>query len=340
MKTIAIVRYGSPETAFEFREAPTPRPHEGQVLIKVDAFGLNFADVMARTGLYREAPKIPFVPGYDVVGRIEDSGPGVKGRKVGERVVAFTRFGGYAQYAVTDERAVIPVREDVGHGPAAALATQYCTAYYAACEVTNLFAGERVLVHAAAGGVGTALVQLAQLKRCEIFGTAGSDEKLGFLKKVGVHHPINYRTRDFVDEVQKILNGERLDVVFDSLGGKTYKRGNSLLGTGGRIISYGIAERSGRKGGIFRTLKLAFDFGFMHPIGLIMNSRAAIGVNMLRLADDKPHVLGRCLQAVMQLADEGKLNPHPGAVYKADQIAEAHRLLEGRTSVGKIVVEW
>ena len=134
MKTIAIARYGPPEKAFEIREAPTPQPQAGQVLIKVDAFGLNFADVMARNGLYQEAPKPPFVPGYEVVGRVEKLGEGAGNLRVGERVVAFTRFGGYAEYACTAATAVVPIPEDMSHAVAAALATQYCTAYHAACE--------------------------------------------------------------------------------------------------------------------------------------------------------------------------------------------------------------
>jgi NADPH2:quinone reductase len=340
MQTIAIVRHGPPETAFEFREAPTPEPPAGHVLIKVEAFGLNFADVMARTGLYRDAPRIPFVPGYDVVGRIEKLGPVVDGLTVGERVVAFTRFGGYAEFACTPRQAVVPIREEMSTGVAAALATQYCTAYHAACEATNLFAGERVLVHAAAGGVGTALVQLAKLEGCEVFGTAGSNEKLAYLRAIGVDHPINYRAGDFAAEVRRALGEHRLDVVFDSLGGKTYRRSRRLLGPGGRIVSYGVAEWSGKSAGIFSALKMALDFGVLHPLGLIVKSQAAIGINMLRLADHKPAALQRCLRAVVRLADEGRLAPHVGGTFRADRIAEAHRLLEGRTSTGKIVVEW
>lgn len=340
MRTIAIVRYGSPGAAFEFRDSPAPEPQPGQVLIKVDAFGLNFADVMARKGLYREAPKPPFVPGYEVVGRIEKPGAGITHFSKGQRVAAFTRFGGYAEYACTPATAVVSIPEKMSHVVAAALATQYCTAYHAACEATNLFPGERVLIHAAAGGVGTALVQLAKLKGCEIFGTAGSDEKLAYLKRIGVDHPINYRTQDFVDEIRTTLNGEPLDVVFDSLGGKSYRRSKSLLGPGGRIVSYGVAESVGKGSGLWNMLKAVLNFGLMHPVALIMKSQAAIGVNMLQIADHKPQVLQRCLQNVAQLINDGKLAPQSGAVYRAGQIAEAHALLEGRTSTGKIVVEW
>jgi NADPH:quinone reductase-like Zn-dependent oxidoreductase len=340
MRTIAIARYGSPGAAFEFRDLPAPEPQPGQVLIKVDAFGLNFADVMARKGLYQEAPKPPFVPGYEVVGRIEKLGAGTTDFTVGQCVVAFTRFGGYAEYACTPATAVVDIPENMSHVVAAALATQYCTAYHAACEATNLFPGERVLVHAAAGGVGTALVQLSKLKGCEVFGTAGSNEKLDYLKRIGVDHPINYRTSDFVDVVRKQLHGEPLDVVFDSLGGKNYRRSKSLLGPGGRIVSYGVAESIGKGSGTWNMLKAVLNFGFTHPVSLIMKSQAAIGVNMLQIADHKPEVLQRCLQNVVQLAKDGKLAPQSGAVFRADQIAEAHALLEGRISVGKIVMEW
>jgi NADPH2:quinone reductase len=340
VKSITIVKYGPPERAFDFREEPIPEPHASQVLIKVDAFGLNFADMMARTGHYRDAPKIPFVPGYEVVGRIAKLGPAVGDLSVGQRVVAFTRFGGYAQYACTTRQAVVLLRQEMSNGVAAALATQYCTAYYAACEATNLFAGERVLIHAAAGGVGTALVQLAKLKGCEVFGTAGSDEKLAYLKTIGVDRPINYRTGDFVDSVRTALNGRGLDVVFDSLGGKTYRQSKRLLGAGGRIVSFGVAELSGKRAGILSALNMALNFGFIHPLLLLMKSHATVGVNMLRLADQRPEVLQRILRAVVQLANEGRLAPHVGGTFPADRIAEAHRLLEGRASIGKIVVEW
>jgi NADPH:quinone reductase-like Zn-dependent oxidoreductase len=340
MTAIMLIRYGDAEQAFAVRELPAPEPPPGHVQIQVQAFGLNFADVLARRGLYADAPKPPFVPGYEVVGRIRRLGPGVTDHRVGERVVGFTRFGGYAEYVITPAAVVAGIGDSLDHCAAAALGTQYCTAYYAACEITNLFAKERVLIHAAAGGVGTALVQLARRRGCEIFGTAGSEAKLAYLRKLGVDHAINYRTASFDQEVKRLLQGARLDVVFDSLGGRTYRQSRALLGTGGRIVSFGVAEMSGRRGGWLGALKLAWDFGWLHPLALLMKSRAVLGVNMLRIADDKPHVLRRCLRAVVKLATEGELVPPPGTVFKSTQIADAHRHLEERTSMGKIVVEW
>lgn len=340
MKTLTLVKYGKAETAFELRESPVPRPAPGQVLVKVSGFGLNYADVMARKGMYREAPPIPCVLGYEAVGTIADVGKEVKNVSVGQRVLAFTRFGAYAEYALTQGRAVVPIKDNIENGIAAALATQYCTAYFAAYEMVNLHKGDHVLIHAAAGGVGIALVQLAKLKGCIVYGTAGSDEKIKFLKSLGVDFPINYNKQNFVAEIKKIRGENGLEVVFDSLGGKVFSQSRKLLAFGGRIIGYGNAERSDESGGIFSDLKMLFGFGFMNPAFMLLNSRAIIGVNMLRIADHKPDVLKRCMENVVELADKGLITPYVGAKFKVDEIAKAHAYLESRKSIGKIVMEW
>ena len=342
MKTINLVKYGKAESAFAIKEVDKPAVPENKALIKVEGFGLNFADVLARLGAYRDAPPIPCVLGYEVVGRIEKVGKNVheSSVSVGQRVVAFTRFGGYAEYAITDHRAAVPIPEEMDKGVAVALATQYSTAYFCVFEAINLNEGDHVLIHAAAGGVGIALVQMARNKGCVIYGTAGSEEKMEFLKREGVDHHINYRRSDFADEILKIRGKERIDVIFDSIGGKTFNKGKKILAYGGRMICYGAASRTGKKGGLFADLRLAWGFGFLHPIGLLMESKAVIGVNMLRIADHKPDVMQRCLHKVVELAKDGKVKPHVGGVYKAEEIAEAHSFLESRNSIGKIVVEW
>ena len=167
MKAIYIVKHGSADDAFEVRETPKPVPKPGEVLVKVEAFGLNFADVMARKGMYKDAPPIPSVIGYDVCGTIESVGSNVTDVTEGERVTAMTRFGGYAEYAITDARAVTRIPDSVNAAEATALTTQYCTAYFCAAEMVNLFAGDKVVIHSAAGGVGAGLVQYAKYKGCE-----------------------------------------------------------------------------------------------------------------------------------------------------------------------------
>ncbi|MBL4577282.1 MAG: zinc-binding dehydrogenase [Flavobacteriales bacterium] len=206
--------------------------------------------------------------------------------------------------------------------------------------MVNLFEGDHVLIHAAAGGVGTALIQLAKYKGCIIYGTAGSDEKLDYLRDLGVDFPINYRKKDFAVEIKSLRGTDGIDVVFDPVGGTNYKKSRKLLAHGGRIVSYGVSERSGKKGGIFADLKLVFNFGFLHPIMFLMNSQSTIGVNMLRIGDHQPDVLKRCLEGVVQLSEKGVLKPHLGGTFSVRRIDEAHELLGSRKSIGKIVIEW
>lgn len=340
MRAAVLVRHGDPATAFEIRELPTPDPAAGQIRVTVEAFGLNYADVMARLGLYQDAPPIPSVLGYEVVGRVDAVGPDVTGYTVGQRVVALSRFGGYATQAVTDARAAVAIPEDLDPGVAVALPTQGGTAYYCAEEMVRLHPGDHVLVHAAAGGVGTLLVQLCKRHGCVVYGTAGSDAKMGYLRELGVDHPINYRTSDFADAVRRVRGSDGLDVIFDSIGGAAVRKGIALLGSGGRIVCFGGAEHSHGNLQILRSIAFAASFGVLHAVPLMMRSKGIIGVNMLRIADNRPLVLQRCLQAVVRLALDGELRPTVGGRFKAEQIGDAHALLGGRSSTGKIVVSW
>jgi NADPH:quinone reductase-like Zn-dependent oxidoreductase len=340
MKALMLVRHGSPHEAFELRELVDPEPGAGQVRIAVEAFGLNYADVSARQGTYADAPPIPCVIGYEVVGRIDRLGSGVGGLQTGQRVTALTRFGGYATAAVTDARAVVPIPEDMDVGVAAALPTQGCTAYFCAEEMVRLHPGDHVLVQAAAGGVGTLLVQLCKARGCVVYGAAGSDDKLDYLRGLGVDHPINYRREDFAAAVRRLRGSDGIDVIFDSLGGAAVRKGLALLAAGGRIVCFGAAERQAGSLQLLRDLKFAASFGFPHPIPLLINSKALIGVNMLRVSDQRPETLRRCLQAVARLTAEGTLRPTVGGRFDSRHLAAAHELLSSRRSTGKIVVTW
>ncbi len=336
MKGALIVKNGSPEKAFEIRELPSPQVKEGEVLIEVEAFGLNYADVMARLGFYKDAPPLPALVGYEVVGRIIQVGMGVVDRKVGDRVVGMTRFGGYAELAVTDARATAIIGEEVDAGQATALATQYGTAYYAAAEMVQLFEGDYVLIQAAAGGVGTALVQWAKHKGCTVFGTAGSDKKLAYLKEQGVDYPINYNKNDFFTEVKNVVGERGLDVAFDSIGGDHIKKSLKLVGAGGRVVGYGAARMTNAN--LFQKIGVAWGFGLHSPISLLMNSKGIIGVNMLRIADFRPLVIKRVLEQVVHYYEKGIFKPVVGGEYKFEEIAKAHEFLQSRKSMGKIVV--
>lgn len=338
MKAIFLVKNGATATAFETREIPIPVPQPGQVLVKVEAFGLNFADIMARNGIYKEAPAKPCVLGYDVAGIVAATGKEVTTVKTGDRVTAMTRFGGYAEYAVTEALATAIIPSAIDTATATAMTTQYCTAYFAAAEMVTLHPGDKVLVQSGAGGVGIALVQYTKYKGCEIFATAGSDEKLKSLEAAGVHHPINYTTQDFEKEIQRITKGKGVDVIFDAVGGSSVKKGFRSLAAGGRIVCYGAADMTGKN--IFGKIKAALSFGIYHPVMLMMPSKGMIGINMLRVADHQPLVLKRCLEAVVSLTAAGIFNPLIGKVFLASEIAAAHEYLEKRKSMGKVAVKW
>jgi len=340
MKAIVLIRHGGAREAFELQERPAPEPGPGQVRIAVEAFGLNYADVSARQGTYLDAPPPPCVIGYEVVGRVDALGTGVTAPPIGQRVAALTRFGGYATAAVTDARAVVPIADDLDAGIAVALPTQGGTAYYCAEEMVRLRPGDHVLVQAAAGGVGTLLVQLCKRRGCVVYGTAGSDEKLDYLRGLGVDHPINYRREDFAAAVRRVRGAAGLDVVFDSLGGSAVRKGLALLAPGGRIVCFGAAEREAGPLQWARDLRFALSFGFIHPIPLLMNSKSILGVNMLRISDHRPETLARVLHGVVELARAGELTPSVGGRFAAAQIAAAHELLGGRGSTGKLVVTW
>lgn len=340
MRAVVLKKYGLANDAFEIKEVEMPICGEEDVLIKVEAFGLNFADVMAVRGMYRDAPPAPCIIGYEVVGRVEKIGEKAKNVKVGDRVVGLTRFGGYAEYAVTNYKAVAKISKKMDAGIAAAIATQYCTAYYATHELTNIFPGEHVLIHAAAGGVGTALVQIAKNKGCVVYGTTSSPKKMAYLSEIGVDYPINYSTTNFVEEIKKIRGENGIDVVYDSVGGKTFKESYKLLAFGGRAVGYGAASRSGTKNKAWTGAKLLFGFGFFNPAFTISNSKSIMGLNMLKIADYKKEVIQRCMENVIEQIDDGKLKPHVGGRFKAEEIAQAHNYLSGRKSIGKIIVEW
>lgn len=334
-----LIRNGPAEKAFALRDLPPSTLNDHEVRISVEGFGLNFADVMARLGQYRECPPLPTVIGYEIVGHITESGSATSGLAIGQRVLAFTRFGGYAEEVVTDQRGVVPIPDDWDLGFATALGTQYATAWYSAHYVTQLHPGERVLIQAAAGGVGTALVQIAKHFGCEVFGTAGSSTKLDYLRQLGVDHPINYRKEPFDTAIRKIIGADRLDVVFDPIGGITSKKGFKLLSSGGRMVLYGAASLTG-KSSLLSKLRFALQFGFFHPIQLMMRSKSIIGVNMLKVGDYRPQALHQVMQEVISHARKGILQPQATAIFPSTELAQAHTALEKRQTLGKVAIAW
>ncbi len=333
-----LVRNSTPAASFEVRELPVPDVGPGQVRIHVKAFGLNYADIMARQGLYRGCPPLPCVIGYDVEGMIDEVASDVTDFKKGDPVFALTRFGGYAQYAVTQVQAVSHLPHGVPVGAGCALATQCVTAYHSAVLSQTLLPGEKVLIHAAAGGLGTALIQIALWKGCIVIGIAGGKEKAAYIRNLGVQHVIDHHEVSWQDYVHKYLDGT-VDVIFDNVGGSSVKQGKAILAPGGRIVSLGAAALSGKKGKL-NLIRLGLGFGFFSPISYLGKSQSLIGVNMLKIADHRPDMLHASFVGVANLFKEGILKPHVGAVYSQHELDKAHAHVEDRKALGKIVVTW
>ena len=338
-----LTHFGAPEAAFELREEPRTAPAPDQIEIAVEVSGLNFADILAGNGNYADCPPLPCVLGYEVVGRVSKvPAHGKTPLREGDRVAAFTRFGGYASHVLTPAEAAVKIPENLPAAEAAALITQGATAWYMAEDVTRIFPGDRVLVQAAAGGVGQILAQLAKARGAIVYGTASTPEKLEFLARIGVDHPIAYTREDFVDAIAQIqgTSKPKLDLVFDSLGGRDFSRARKLLRAGGRILAFGAASAHSESRNPLKLLQLAWGFGVQSPIPLLMQSKSLIGVNMLKIADERPEVLRRCLIGIIDFWKTGQLKIHVGGVYPTEAIAEAHRALGGRGTTGKLVLNW
>ena len=339
MKAFQLIKKGDSNQAFKLTDLNLADPKTGEVQIEVEAFGLNYADVMARQGLYRDAPPMPCVIGYEVVGKVCRVGDENNKDLIGSRVLAFTRFGGYSQLVNTSVLAITQI-ENMDAGVALSLATQYVTAYYMCEYLLNIHQEDKVLVHSAAGGVGTALIQLLKLKGAYVIAKTGSDEKIDYLNEQGADLVINYRKKEYQEEVLKFTNNEKIDVSFNPVAGSTFKKDLSILSSGGRIVLFGGSERSGKKWGVFSTLNFLRKMGLVIPVGLMMGSKNILGVNMLKIADNKPLVLQKCMQELIKLAKDNQISPHVGASFKSEELAKAHDLLESGKSIGKIIVLW
>ncbi|MBK7805570.1 MAG: zinc-binding dehydrogenase [Saprospiraceae bacterium] len=337
MKAIFLIKYGDAKQSFEIRDIQPVPPKPDEVMIKVKYSGLNFADVIARRGLYPDAPANPALLGYDVSGEVVEAGSNVKEFSIGQKVVAMTRFGGYAEYVTTNINGVAAIPDGMNMAEATVLATQACTAYYCAEDCTTLHRGERVLIQAAAGGVGGLLVQIAKHRGCIIYGTA-STGKQDYLRQAGVDYPIDYTKDDFYKRIKE--SGAQIDVVFDSIGGTVFKKGMKLLAPGGKMICYGAAEQMESTKNKLKLISMLWGFGLFSPISLLMQSKSVITVNMLRIADFKPVVFKDILTNVVIMANEGIIQPQVSKIFPYTEMAAAHEYLESRKSIGKVVVEW
>ena len=342
MRAVVIPRYGPPEV-LEVRELPDPPVGRGDVRIAVKSAGINFADTMARVGLYPDAPKLPCVVGYEVAGEVESVGDGVDDYKVGDRVLAGTRFNGHAELVTVPADQVISLPKQMSFEEGAAFPVNYGTAYAALVIMGGLKAGERVLIHAAAGGVGISATQIAKGIGAEIFGTA-SPSKHDAIREQGVDHPIDYRNLDFEDEVRRITDGEGVDVIMDALGPTSFRKDYRILRQGGRLIMYGASELQTGTGkrdivGAVRSMArmpLA-TMPWWKSVGVMNENKGVFGLNMLSWWDREGN-LDRVTEPLLAGLEKGDLKPIVAEAFPFDRAADAHRFIEERRNVGKVVL--
>jgi NADPH:quinone reductase-like Zn-dependent oxidoreductase len=331
VRAVVIAKHGGIDV-LQVQERPEPRLGPGRVRIDVRAAGVNFADTLARVGLYPDAPKPPCVVGYEVAGTIAAVGDGVDAARVGERVMAGTAFGGYASQVVVPEGDVVALPERLSFEEGAAVPVVYATAWAALYGYGSLRAGERVLVHAAAGGVGIAVLQLAKRGGAEIHGTA-SPGKHDRLRELGLDRAIDYHSDGWWRDLP------RYDLIVDGIGGASFERSNALLRAGGRLVGLGASSvqqgeiRSLRRA-LPQALRMMRGFDLLKQMG---ESKSFIGINMKRLWDGRG-TLAPWMEPLRAFLDDGTVAPVVHAAVPFDRAAEAHRILAARENVGKVVL--
>ena len=320
MKAIRVHAPGGPD-ALRYEDVPRPTPGPGQVLVKIEAAGVNFIDVYQRTGLYKVP--LPFTLGQEAAGSVAAVGPGVKEPKVGDRVAYTSILGAYAEYAVVPAERVVVLPDGVSTKQGAAAMLQGMTAHYLATSTYPLESGNACLVHAAAGGVGLLLCQVAKLRGARVLGTVSTREKAALARAAGAAEVILYTEQDFEAEVKRLTNGAGLQVIYDSVGKTTFEKGLSCLAPRGMMVLFG--QSSGPVG--------PFDPQVLSQKGSLFLTRPTLAHYILT----RPELVARAGE-VLGWIKSGKLKLRIDREVPLAQVAEAHRLLEGRKTTGKVLL--
>ncbi|ASF38334.1 quinone oxidoreductase [Halobacillus halophilus] len=322
MKAIQFKEYGGPEV-LESVQVEDPALGEGEVKIKVTAIGVNYADTARREGAYVVPTPLPFIPGAEVAGVVEQTGKGADQFKKGDRVVTLIGSGGYAEYVVTKESNLIPVPEELDDENAVAIPLQGLTAYHLLTTMGRLEKGETVLIHAAAGGVGSLAVQLAKHYGAEVIATASSEEKLNLAKELGADHTVNYTNPNWRDEVMEATDGRGVDIALEMAGGDIFHETVKCMRSFGRLVVYGVASGNPPQ---------------MYPSGLMNRNLSVIGFFLPQIMK-KPVLFEKSLKELLKLVNTGELKLTVGGVYNLDEAAHVHEILQARKTKGKLVLK-
>ncbi len=330
MRAIVITKHGGPNV-LQVQEQPDPPLGAGEARIDVAAAGINFADVMARMGLYPDAPKTPCVVGYEVSGTVLEVGDGVEGLRPGQRVFASTQFGGYASQVVVPAHNVVGLPDDLSFEQGAAIPVNYGTAWAALIGYGNVQPGERVLIHSAGGGVGIAATQIARRVGAEIYGTA-SPGKHERCRELGLEHAIDYTQSGWERGLPKF------DVILDAVGGKSFRTGYDLLRPGGRLVAFGAsAVVSGQRRNPVTALRAVLQMPRFNMIKQMSESKAVIGLNMLSLWKDRG-TLQPWIAPLREMLDDGTIKPVIAGDFSFEDAGAAQTMITERRNVGKVVL--
>ena len=330
MRAVVITKHGGPGV-LQVQERPDPTLGPGEVRIDVAAAGINFADVMARLGFYPDAPKTPCVVGYEVAGTILELGEGVEGLTHGQRVVANTEFGGYASQVVVPADGVLPLPDGLTFEQGASIPVNYGTAWMGLLGFGSLLPGERVLIQAAAGGVGIAATQVAKRQGAEVYGTA-SPGKHARISELGVDHPLDYTKSGWERGLPA------LDVIMDAIGGNSFRRSYELLAPGGRLIAFGASGVvSGERRNPIPALKTALRMPRFNMIKQMSASKAVIGLNMYTLSQDDRR-RAQVSAALQELTADGTVQPVVAGTFSFEEAGAAHNMITERRNVGKVIL--
>jgi NADPH:quinone reductase-like Zn-dependent oxidoreductase len=336
MKQIVIRRAGSPDV-MELHEAPDPVPGPGEVTIAVRAIGINFADLMARMGMYPDAPPFPCVVGYEVAGTVSICGDGVTSCAPGDRVMALTRFGGYQDTVAVPVTQVFPIPDSLSFSAAAAIPVNYFTAWLGLFILGSGRRDDTVLVHNGGGGVGIAAIQLARAAGLSVITTASS-WKHDELRRNGAETCIDYRTEDFVEAVRTVTDGRGADLILDPVGGPNIRKDLSVLAPLGRLVGFGLSDsvRNGRRS-MVRMLRSVFLMPRISMVSLFNRNHAVAGLNLGHLWSEMDRLRG-IGNEILTMYEAGSVAPVVAREFPLTAAGDAHTFIAERKNLGKVVL--
>jgi synaptic vesicle membrane protein VAT-1 len=336
MKQVWISKAGPPEV-LALQESPDPAPRSGEVRVRVEAVGVNFADILGRQGVYPDAPAIPYVPGYEVAGVIDMVGQGVPDLKEEDRVMALTHFEGYSDVVCVSHKHTFRRLEWMKAEDGVALLLNYLTAYQALIIMGGLRPGQSVLIHNAGGGVGLAALDICNIVGAQAYGAASAG-KHEFLLARGLKGAIDYRNQDYGRSLLEFTRGRGVDLILDLLGGAHWRKNYLLLAPTGRLVHLGVSTVvSGKRRSLWHLFKLVANVPFYTPLRLMKDNKAIAGVN-LPLVWQHADLIRPWQEQIIAWYDEALFRPHIDRTFKLSQAAEAHHYLEDRKNIGKVVL--